>query len=329
MKQQAFCEVCEAMVEMSIKEERFVGVLKGEEYSYIGVGAYCSKCEAKLYVASIHDANMTLLYDAYRKAHHVISLEDILAIPKKYAIGKRPLSLLLGWGELTFSRYCDGDLPTKQYSDILQRIYDDPAYYAEVLEKNKERLPNDHAYQKSRKKVESYFIRQSGASKIEQCVQYLLQECEDITALSLQKALYYIQGFYSAFYKRFLFEEDCQAWVHGPVYKNIYMKYKEYRFDTNHKPQSMNIDVFTREEKELLDAIIRFVCCYSGKVLESFTHKETPWLATRADLPASTATDRIIEKEMMQAYFNKIKELYHMKQPKDIKAYTQMMFEQL
>jgi len=38
--------------------------------------------------------------------------------------------LLLGWGEQTFSRYCDGDLPTKQYSEILKKIYDDQHYYS-------------------------------------------------------------------------------------------------------------------------------------------------------------------------------------------------------
>ena len=29
--------------------------------------------------------------------------------------------------------------------------------------------------------------------------------------IALQKALYYIQGFYYAFYKEFLFAENCQA----------------------------------------------------------------------------------------------------------------------
>ncbi|MEG1410368.1 MAG: DUF4065 domain-containing protein [Terrisporobacter sp.] len=25
-----------------------------------------------------------------------------------------------------------------------------------------------------------------------------------------------------------LFKEDCEAWVHGPVYKVVYEEYKEY-----------------------------------------------------------------------------------------------------
>ena len=59
--------------------------------------------------------NLKNLYNEFRKQNNIISLEHILEIPKKYNIGKRSLSLLLGWGGQTFIRYCDGDMPTKQY----------------------------------------------------------------------------------------------------------------------------------------------------------------------------------------------------------------------
>ena len=35
----------------------------------------------------------------------------------KYNIGKRPLSLLLDWGELTITRYLKGMPPKKEYLD--------------------------------------------------------------------------------------------------------------------------------------------------------------------------------------------------------------------
>lgn len=76
-------------------------------------------------------------------------LMKILSIPKKYAIGKRPLSLLLGWGEQTFTRYCNGDMPSKQYSDILRRLYNEPTYYNELLQNNKDRMKSNSSYEKS------------------------------------------------------------------------------------------------------------------------------------------------------------------------------------
>jgi uncharacterized phage-associated protein len=269
------------------------------------------------------------LYDAYRKKNGIVSLETILAIPEKYAIGKRPLSLLLGWGEQTFSRYCEGDLPTKQYSDILQKIYDDPHYYADILESNKENLKTIASYEKSRKAVDAIIgTVKTKKSKIDLVIEYILSR-EEITPLALQKVLYYIQGFYYSFHKTFLFTEDCEAWVHGPVYRDIYFRYRDYCCDPIDRSIEVDCSAFSAAEKVLLDSVIKNICCYSGKVLEEFTHSETPWLSTREDLPEDAASNRIIEKKLIGEYFNAVKEKYNMINPNDIKAYAQKMFEQI
>ena len=88
--------------------------------------------------------------------------------------------------------------------------------------------------------------------------------CGDITPLMLQKALYYVQGFYYAFYGTFLFPEDCEAWVHGPVYPAIYAKYKNYRYEPITENSDASIPNLSNLEKNLLDAIFvlyRFVEC--------------------------------------------------------------------
>ena len=254
----------------------------------------------------------------------------ILEIPEKYAIGKRPLSLLLGWGEQTFSRYCDGDMPTKQYSEILQKIYDEPAYYAEILENNKDNFKTNVSYEKSKRAVNELLGKtQNTKTKINLAIEYLLSQCEDITPLALQKALYYIQGFYYAFYKTFLFSEECEAWVHGPVYRDIYFRYRDYRFDPIEKNEEFDDSVFSAAEKAILDSVIKNICCYSGKVLECFTHSETPWLLTRGELSPTKASERTIEKELIGSYFIAVKEKYDMINPNDIKGYAQKMFEQM
>ena len=132
-RNKTFCEECrrdgEYMVEtVSIKEK-----LRGEEYLYSGKKAVCTECGSEVYVAVIEDENLKALYVMYLHKNGIISLEKILEIPQKYNIGKRPLSLLLGWGEMTFSRYSEGDIPAKQYSDILQKIYHYHAYYKKLL----------------------------------------------------------------------------------------------------------------------------------------------------------------------------------------------------
>ena len=330
MTEKTFCEECRNDVEFTTASVPMTGTIKGKEYHYTGTEARCSDCGNLVFVPEISDDNLRSLYNVFREENGIVSLDVICAIPEKYDIGKRPLSLLLGWGELTFSRYCDGDIPTRQYSDILQRIYNEPQFYSELLEANKANLKSQRTYEKTRRAVDALLsVDAPSNSKINTVIQYLLYQCEDITPLALQKALYYIQGFHFAFYRTFLFPEDCQAWTHGPVYRDIYFRYRDYRFDPIEKTTTFDTSVFSASEKAICDSVINNLCCYSGKILERFTHNEAPWLTTRGDLPDSAPSDRIIEKSVIGAYFDAVKAKYNMVNPRDIKDYAQDMFHQI
>ena len=330
MTEKTFCEECRNDVEYTTASVPMTGTIKGKEYHYTGTEARCADCGNLVFVPEISDDNLRSLYNVFREENGIVSLDVICAIPEKYDIGKRPLSLLLGWGELTFSRYCDGDIPTRQYSDILQRIYSEPQFYSDLLEANKANLKSQRTYEKTRRAVDALLsVNAPPNSKINTVIQYLLYQCEDITPLALQKALYYIQGFHFAFYRTFLFPEDCQAWTHGPVYRDIYFRYRDYRFDPIEKTTTFDTSVFSASEKAICDSVINNICCYSGRILERFTHNEAPWLTTRGDLPDSAPSDRIIEKSVIGAYFNAVKTKYNMVNPRDIKDYAQDMFQQL
>ena len=330
MTEKTFCEECRNDVEYTTASVPMTGTIKGKEYHYTGTEARCADCGNLVFVPEISDDNLRSLYNVFREENGIVSLDVICAIPEKYDIGKRPLSLLLGWGELTFSRYCDGDIPTRQYSDILQRIYNEPQFYSELLEANKANLKSQRTYEKTRRAVDALLsVDAPSNSKINAVIQYLLYQCEDITPLALQKALYYIQGFHFAFYRTFLFSEDCQAWTHGPVYRDIYFRYRDYRFDPIEKTTTFDTSVFSASEKAICDSVINNICWYSGKILERFTHNEAPWLTTRGDLSDSAPSDRIIEKSVIGSYFDAVKAKYNMVNPRDIKDYAQDMFQQL
>lgn len=102
----------------------------------------------------------------------------------------------------------------KQYSETLKKIYDDPAYYAEILENNKGNLKTIASYEKSKKAVNELLGRTKCIkAKMNLVIEYLLSQCEDITPLALQKVLYYIQGFYNAFYKKIIFSAMFEQMV--------------------------------------------------------------------------------------------------------------------
>lgn len=156
-----FCEECRDDVGYVIKEMKMVGKIKGVEYHYDGREACCVRCGTLIDAPGVGDYNLKQLYDVYRKKNDIISLDMLQSIPDKYSIGKRSLSLLLGWGEQTFSRYYEGDTPSKQYSDILTKIYNDPAYYLELFEAGKSNMISPTSYEKSKNATEAALARQT------------------------------------------------------------------------------------------------------------------------------------------------------------------------
>lgn len=125
----------------------------------------------------------------------------------------------------------------------------------------------------------------------------------------------------------FLFNDDCEAWVHGPVYREIYNQYSTYRFDPIEGEKNFDVSIFTDTEKAVIDSVIQNFCCYSGKILECFTHSEMPWLKTRGNLPAEAHSNRIISKALIGEYFKAVKQKYNMLVPEDVGNYAKVMFE--
>ena len=274
--------------------------------------------------------NDTILNEnEYRIKNSIPTIEHICGIPVKYGIGKRPLSRLLGWGEQTFTRYCGGDMPTKQYAEVLRRLYCEPEYFLTILEGNKNLL-SPSSYRKSKLAVQSLLGAQNGAeSKLRLSAKYILSGHNDITHLALQKSLYYIQGFYYAFNNKFIFQEDCEAWIHGPVYKEIYLAPPGGGSDFNDAETGRHNHSFSTNEKTVIDSVLKHFCRYSGKTLENFTHIETPWLKTRGDLLPQVKSGRVIDKDLIGTYFSNVKDRYNMLTPADIKAYSAEMFDKI
>ena len=325
-----YCTECRTDATYSIEHKKMNCTLKEQLIEYEGDIAYCDNCGSEVWVPELHDSNLRNIYDEYRILNQLITPEMIKEVIEKYCIGKRPLSLLLGWGEHTVSRYLDGHIPSKQYSDELMRIYNEPSYYLLLLGRNKDNLASQLTYNKSKRAVEFILSQHSNiASNIYNIVDYVLFKGKDITHMTLQKALYYIQGFYYAFYEDYLIEEDCEAWAHGPVYRNIYSLYSNYNYEKIDKPEIIDDITFTNMEKGLIDNIIKYFCCYSGKVLEEFSHQEKPWLLARKGLPATEPSNEIINKNDIGNYFSLIKEKYNMCNPTDVQLYAVDMFERV
>jgi uncharacterized phage-associated protein len=126
---------------------------------------------------------------------------------------------------------------------------------------------------------------------------------ENITNLKLQKILYYAQGFHYATTNQKLFDDEIQAWVHGPVVPNVYHCFKKYNYREIPKPDTIpSIDPNT---SAFLNNIWKLFKNTTGKQLEFMTHQETPWRNIRKDLPEYVYTSDEIPVIEISNYFKK------------------------
>lgn len=123
-----------------------------------------------------------------------------------------------------------------------------------------------------------------------------------ITPLKLQKLIYYAQGFHLMEYGVPLFNDNLQAWVHGPVVRRIYELYRRYGYHTIPSEPFDNAHFITGEplltEEELgtINRVWGLFGNLDGKTLEELTHQEDPWIAT--DINDN------INNDLIEEYFN-------------------------
>ena len=171
-------------------------------------------------------------------------------------------------------------------------------------------------------------VDESNEHKIDNVAINIIRKCGEITPLALQKLLYYSQAFYKLFTGDYLFDNDCEAWIHGPVYRCIYDRYKCFgrgQIEINDSDEILLDEI----EDYIVGCVVRYFGCYSGKILEEMTHSEMPWILTRRGLKKDVGCNRIIEKEFIDTYFKNVKDKYKLISIDDIKEYSTTLFNSI
>lgn len=121
-----------------------------------------------------------------------------------------------------------------------------------------------------------------------------------ISNLKLQKLVYYAQAWHLALYNTPLFDQDFEAWVHGPVIPELYQKYRNFGWqpileDVNPKLPEKVVEFLSEVAEEY------FAC--DAYELERMSHAEDPWCLARGDLPPDAVSHAVINKEWMKEYY--------------------------
>ncbi|MGL5050091.1 MAG: Panacea domain-containing protein [Fusobacteriaceae bacterium] len=126
----------------------------------------------------------------------------------------------------------------------------------------------------------------------------LNEEGLEITHLKLQKLLYFSQKESLKSNNIPLFEDDFEAWVHGPVIPKIYKFYACYGW--NNIPANYFKPILFQQDKTIIKKVLDKFKCFAGRELEDLSHDEIPWINARKGLLFSSPSNKIITKESIR-----------------------------
>jgi len=308
-----FCIECRKETEFLLQKKDIVKSIRDKRYTFRITVAICTKCGEEMSIPGLIDKNIQEIDEQYRTAEGIVSIDDIEKLMKIYKIGKAPLSITLGFGEVTIPRYLEGQIPSKEYSDVVRAALASPTYMKQKLMENRTKL-TDAAYKKALAAANSIENLFSVSEKMLRVIAYIFEKLEEVTPLALQKLLYFIQGVYSALYGKPIFEEDCRAWVHGPVYPEVYEMFRDFRYnpidDARFALLEGTAEVLTENEKKVIDLVVNTFGMYSGKVLEKITHNEDPWMEGRKGYDDNIPSNELLSKDRIMKYYAIINQRY-------------------
>lgn len=135
--------------------------------------------------------------------------------------------------------------------------------------------------------------------------QYILQKNGKITSMKLQKLVYYCQAWSLVWDEKPLFDEEIEAWVGGPVVRELYDLHKGI-FELSSISKG-NPDNLTPPQKETIDIVYDFYGKKSAQWLSDLSHIESPWIEARGDTPDGARCTNVITIASMHEYYSSLK----------------------
>lgn len=136
---------------------------------------------------------------------------------------------------------------------------------------------------------------------------------ESMTPKKLQKLLYYAYAWYLTLQNESseeldnkLFDEEFEAWVHGPVVYSIYDKYRHKGYNEIEKFEGQ-LPQFDEDTLDILEQVWDEYGHFNGNELESITHQESPWINARKGYgPLDRCNEVINDKDIYECYIKRI-----------------------
>lgn len=131
--------------------------------------------------------------------------------------------------------------------------------------------------------------------------QFILEEMGDLSAMKLQKLVYYSQAWHTVWADHTLFREKIEAWKDGPVCPALWREHaNEFKITKIARGDAEELD---KRERRTVKNVLKFYGGKSAQWLSDLTHSEDPWIDARRGARPGERSNVEITASAMQRYY--------------------------
>lgn len=143
-REQMDCPICGTNHLVEKRSRTTSAVVKGTVVPYQEIYFFCDvddeNEECEFVPAEIMDENLLRARDAYRTSKGLLTSSQIAEIRKNYGLTQSEFSALLGWGEVTITRYETKSIQDETYDRYMRMVRDNPSFALQSLKEHQDKF---------------------------------------------------------------------------------------------------------------------------------------------------------------------------------------------
>lgn len=133
---------------------------------------------------------------------------------------------------------------------------------------------------------------------------YIMEKRGPMTAMKLQKLLYYCQAWSLVWDEAPLYGERIEAWANGPIVPEIYREHRGM-FELTNWPKG-DPQKLSTAQKQTIDSVLKYYGDQTAQWLSELTHQEEPWKNAREGMAPGERGQREISLADMAEYYSSL-----------------------
>lgn len=135
---------------------------------------------------------------------------------------------------------------------------------------------------------------------------YILEQKGQVTAMKLQKLVYYSQAWSLVWDDKPLFKEKIRAWINGPVIPELYACHEGMYLVSPKDIRRGSSKKLLKNQKDTIKRVLEFYGDKDSQWLSDLTHYEMPWQKARKGMPGNERGNKEILLSDMEEYYSSI-----------------------